>query len=76
MTGFSSGAVRIDTLDNPVTDGFQPDGEYEKDVLWQFCCRSDDRLAKPLYLPNKEPFILFQKTFYGCQAVHGRSSYF
>lgn len=71
LLGFEKGAVKIDTFNRPKTEGFQPDGNYIEDVIWNFCCRSDARLSKKLILPNKEPFILFQQTSYGCQQVQG-----
>jgi hypothetical protein len=36
-TGFSRGTVKIDTITSPITEGFQPEGDFTVDVKWKFC---------------------------------------
>ena len=72
--GFSRGTVKIDTITSPITEGFQPEGDFTVDVKWKFCCRTDGKPKNPLHLPNREPIILFQKALSKCQEVYGKYS--
>ncbi|XP_055351340.1 uncharacterized protein LOC129597713 isoform X2 [Paramacrobiotus metropolitanus] len=39
-------------------DGTLPDGQYDRNTKYYFCCRNDGAVRKPLYLPTDRPFFL------------------
>ncbi|XP_048244770.1 uncharacterized protein LOC124121271 [Haliotis rufescens] len=74
-TGFESGYVKYDNLAGTATNasGSLPDGVYDADTRFDFCCRDDGFPIVPLKLPNTEPFILFLHNGEAetCQEVDG-----
>ncbi|XP_067669831.1 uncharacterized protein [Haliotis asinina] len=74
-TGFESGYIKFDNLagTTTTTSGAVPDGVYDADTQFDFCCRDDGFHEVPLKLPNTKPFILFRhdKNSGSCQEVDG-----
>lgn len=71
FVGFTSGYIQYDDLENPSNiSGILPDGQFESDSRFYFCCRSDGSTSSPVNLPSGEPFIIFPSTRY-CQEVTG-----
>lgn len=54
-------------------NGSVPDGVYEKDTGFFFCCRSDGDVETPIVLPKDQPFVLFMANgSTECQSVRGK----
>ncbi|XP_046556763.1 uncharacterized protein LOC124265986 [Haliotis rubra] len=74
-TGFESGYIKFDNLaeTTTTTSGSVPDGVYDADTQFDFCCRDDGYPIVPLKLPNTKPFILFRHNGESdaCQEVDG-----
>lgn len=71
--GFHEGEIKWDdedTKNDNMADGILPDGEYSKDTILRFCCRSDGSAENPIELPIREPFFLLKHSN-RCQAVLG-----
>ena len=72
-TGFSEGRIKWDdedTKNDNLHSGTLPDGNYGKDTVVQFCCRSDGSAEAPIELPMRDPFFLLKHSS-TCQAVMG-----
>ena len=55
-------------------NGTLPDGEFDEDTMFYYCCRSDGSVYAPIVLPSGQPFqLLLGKYEEQCQAVAGRS---
>ena len=55
-------------------NGSVPDGVYDTDTGFFFCCRSDGEIETPIVLPKDQPFVLFMANgSTDCQSVRGRS---
>ncbi|XP_046557837.1 uncharacterized protein LOC124267050 isoform X1 [Haliotis rubra] len=78
-TGFESGYVKYDNLaeTTTTTSGSVPDGVYDADTQFDFCCRDDGYPKEPLNLPNTKPLILFRHNGKSdaCQTVDGMLAY-
>ncbi|XP_067668411.1 uncharacterized protein [Haliotis asinina] len=78
-TGFESGYVKFDNLagTTTTTSGAVPDGVYDADTQFDFCCRDEGYPKVPLKLPNTKPFILFRHNGKSdsCQKVDGMLAY-
>lgn len=73
-TGFSSGYIQYDDMQNPSNfSGILPDGQFESDSRFYFCCRDDGSRDNPISLPSGEPFNVFPSSRY-CQEVAGMTS--
>lgn len=72
--GFTFGYIQYDDLKNPSNiSGILPDGQFESDSRFYFCCRGDGSTSSSINLPSSEPFIMFPSSRY-CQEVTGMSS--
>ena len=73
IIGFEEGSIKWDdedTKNDNKASGVLPDGDYGKDTVVNFCCRSDGSAYKPIELPMREPFFLLKHSS-SCQAVMG-----
>ncbi|XP_078571562.1 uncharacterized protein LOC144859147 [Branchiostoma floridae x Branchiostoma japonicum] len=69
--GFQSGWLFWDDEDDDNKNsvgGELPDGNYDRDTMIRYCCRSDGNVDTPIVLPNRKPFYLFRFKG-GCQQV-------
>ncbi len=77
-TGFEEGSIKWDDEDsrnaNTAEGDTLPDGQFDHSTIIEYCCRSDGDHTQQILLPNIEPFILYQKTYEGCQAVYRMTS--
>lgn len=73
--GFRTGTIKLDDEDisnRNRKSGTLPDGVYDRDTLYRFCCRSDAPHHQAIPLPSAAPFILFQpQGARACQQVSG-----
>ena len=71
---FSEGFIKWDDKDFKNKNrhkGVLPEGEYDKNTLMYFCCRSDNGSPRnPMLMPANVPFVLYR---YGgtCQEITG-----
>jgi hypothetical protein len=75
--GFQVGYIGMDDLNGlefmQTVNGSVPDGMYDKDTGFFFCCRFDGDIETPIILPKEEPFVLFKANgSTDCQSVRGR----
>lgn len=73
IIGFEEGSIKWDdedTKNDNKASGVLPDGDYGKDTVVDFCCRSDGSADKPIELPMREPFFLLKHSS-SCQLVMG-----
>lgn len=73
IIGFEEGSIKWDdedTKNDNEASGVLPDGDYGKDTVVDFCCRSDGSADKPIELPMREPFFLLKHSS-SCQEVMG-----
>ena len=73
IIGFEEGSIKWDdedTKNDNDASGVLPDGDYGKDTVVDFCCRSDGSTDKPIELPMREPFFLLKHSS-RCQEVTG-----
>lgn len=59
--GFQIGEVFIDDADyfnKNEQSGVLPDGTFDKDTKYIFCCRDDGAVKRPIFLPTDKPFFL------------------
>lgn len=80
FAGFEEGYVQFDDVirsaeKNNSNTGTIPDGVYNKDTLYYFCCRDDGFRSEPMEIPNKHPLVLYQYKD-NCQEVKGRTELF
>lgn len=71
IIGFEEGSIKWDdedTKNDNEASGVLPDGDYGKDTVVDFCCRSDGAADKPIELPMREPFFLLKHSN-SCQEV-------
>ncbi|CAG2254798.1 unnamed protein product [Mytilus edulis] len=71
--GFANGHVHWDDEDSNNENAFGgtlPDGEYGRNTLIQYCCRTDGSSNTPIELPTSKPFYLVRKSS-ACQRVKG-----
>ena len=76
--GFQEGFLLMDDLNGlefmQNVNGSVPDGVYDTDTGFFFCCRSDGEIETPIVLPKDQPFVLFMANgSTDCQSVRGRS---
>jgi hypothetical protein len=74
--GFQSSHVDYDDEDNEninVVTGTVPDGFYDHDTRYYFCCRSDGDSGSSIELPTEKPFFLLRNGA-SCQLVEGMSA--
>ncbi|XP_041366864.1 uncharacterized protein LOC121381594 [Gigantopelta aegis] len=76
--GFSEGSVIYDdeirsadknkTINEPI-----PDGVFDNNTQFFYCCRDDGFRNEPLDIPNSKPLVLFRigRWYQGCQQVKG-----
>ncbi|XP_048737411.2 uncharacterized protein LOC125652337 [Ostrea edulis] len=74
--GFQDGFIGMDDLNGlefmQTMNGSVPDGVYDKDTGFFFCCRFDGDIDNPIVLPKDEPFVLFKANgSTDCQSVRG-----
>ncbi|XP_062572339.1 uncharacterized protein LOC134234308 [Saccostrea cucullata] len=74
--GFQEGFVGMDDLNGlefmQTVNGSVPDGNYDEDTGFFFCCRFDGDIETPIILPKNEPFVLFMANgSTDCQSVRG-----
>ena len=63
----------IDNLN--ACNGTLPDGKFDDDTMFYYCCRSDGSLYEPIVLPSDQPFqLLLGKYEEQCQEVAGMTS--
>lgn len=70
--GLESGDVYWDDEDNNNANnkgGILPDGEYDRNTLIYFCCKTGGDKNKPIFLPSKSPFYLLAYASAKCQMV-------
>lgn len=73
---FHEGFILMDDLNGlefmQSVNGSVPDGVYDKDTGFFFCCRSDGDVETPIVLPKDQPFVLFMANgSTECQSVRG-----
>ncbi|XP_052062824.1 uncharacterized protein LOC127702591 isoform X2 [Mytilus californianus] len=71
--GFANGHVHWDDEDSNNENNFAgtlPDGQYDRNTLIQYCCRSDGPSNTAIELPTSKPFYLVRKSS-TCQQVKG-----
>lgn len=76
-TEFHEGFILMDDLNGlefmQSVNGSVPDGVYDKDTGFFFCCRSDGDVETPIVLPKDQPFVLFMANgSTECQSVRGK----
>ncbi|XP_063443365.1 uncharacterized protein LOC134723749 [Mytilus trossulus] len=72
--GFQTGSIYWDDEDKNNSndkDGILPSGEFDKDTLIDYCCRSDGSYSTKIILPTEKPFYLLRVTSSPCQQVKG-----
>ena len=55
--------------------GALPDGVFGENTRLEYCCRDNGFTFEPIFLPNRNPFILFKNGKRGCQKVRGMHVY-
>lgn len=69
---FTQGYIQFDDENTNNTNsqkGVLPDGIYNSDTRYNYCCRSDSSYLTPIILPTDKSFYLF-KNKHGCQRVN------
>ncbi|XP_005092781.2 uncharacterized protein LOC101854311, partial [Aplysia californica] len=59
---------------NSVSGSF-PDGDFGNNTRFQYCCRDNGFVWEPIFLPNRNPFVLIRYYDDYCQEVRGMHSY-
>jgi len=76
--GFSTADAYLDDEDSDnrnKMEGVLPDGVFDRDTRYWFCCRSDAPASGSIYLPTAQPFVLFpEHSAKVCQDVEGMRS--
>ena len=70
-SGFSKGSIKWDDKDifnKNKHNGELPDGEFDRNTLIYFCCRSDGSYKIPMQMPVGKPFVLYRSGGH-CQKV-------
>ncbi|GFN88644.1 metalloendopeptidase [Plakobranchus ocellatus] len=73
--GFTGGFVQYD--DHPTQDssnsqsGELPDGVFDDDTRFEYCCTNSGFSGDELYLPSRKPFALIKRVGKNCQKVRG-----
>ncbi|XP_055343758.1 uncharacterized protein LOC129591909 [Paramacrobiotus metropolitanus] len=74
--GFSEGTYEHDDDDyynKNFAVGTLPDGKYNHNTIYKYCCRDDSSPFKPMFLPVERSFILMPKRGV-CQEVFGMNA--
>lgn len=74
--GFDTGSYYVDDeffFNRDSFTGVLPDGEYSSKTKYQFCCRDDGSVNKPIFVPTERPFLLMPLGP-ACQNVDGMNS--
>ena len=72
---FTEGSVKhtdaaTDSKPNSVA-GELPDGVYDDNTQYQFCCKNSGFDQDELFLPSRKPFVLIKREDQNCQLVRG-----
>ena len=69
--GFKDGIVEFANTRKPkIIEEPIPDSESDKNLILHFCCRDDGSWKDPLFLPSKDPIVLFERGD-ECQEIKG-----
>ena len=76
---FESGYVQYDDVETSANrnskSGSIPDGTFNQNTRYEFCCRSMGFSNEEIFLPNEHPFVLVRNKRDACQKVRGMHVY-